>query len=168
MKKRFIILCCCLIASVLVIAGIVIRIYLGRDISNTPNDDTSQTTTELGMYGGESLPEETDSDTEQAEPESDPIGTNGFDQTVGSESENDEPRTEPSQSETDIPEIPETEPEEIPYEVYLAMTAQEQEDYFNRFSSVESFFIWYNAAKEKYLEENPDIEIGPGGSIPIP
>lgn len=60
------------------------------------------------------------------------------------------------------------EPDPMEYDAYLNMSASEQEAYFLSFSSIEAFFEWYNAAKQKYQEENPGVEIGPGGFLPIP
>ena len=54
------------------------------------------------------------------------------------------------------------------YEAYQAMSAEEQEAHFNSFASPADFFAWYNAAKDKFLAENPGIEIGPDGSPIIP
>ena len=38
-------------------------------------------------------------------------------------------------------------PTRISYEEYMAMTGKEQEEYYNQFPNVESFFEWYNNAK---------------------
>ena len=46
------------------------------------------------------------------------------------------------------------------YEEYMALDGKEQEKYMKSFSDVADFFDWYNAAKDKYEEENPSIEIG--------
>ena len=70
-------------------------------------------------------------------------------------------------------------PARISYEEYMNMTGKEQEEYYNQFPNVESFFEWYNNAKAEYEasrpndgEGGPDIEVGllPGlggtGDIP--
>ena len=49
------------------------------------------------------------------------------------------------------------------YEAYNALSAEEQEAYFNSFDNIEEFFEWYNKAKKEYEEEigrNPNIDIG--------
>ena len=51
---------------------------------------------------------------------------------------------------------------EVTYEEYIAMSGTEQQKYLESFESIEAFFEWYNAAKEKYDKENPSIEIGDG------
>lgn len=51
---------------------------------------------------------------------------------------------------------------EVTYEEYIAMSGAEQQKYLESFDSIEAFFAWYNAAKEKYDKENPSIEIGDG------
>ena len=59
-----------------------------------------------------------------------------------------------------------TEPEWgwLSYEEYNALSAEEQESYYNSFASVEEFFDWYNVAKQEY-EDAQDREIidGDGG-----
>lgn len=47
----------------------------------------------------------------------------------------------------------------LSYEEYNALSGEEQQEYFNRFSSVEAFFEWYNEAKAKYEEEQGRVEI---------
>ncbi|MBR3962989.1 MAG: hypothetical protein IKK14_05630 [Oscillospiraceae bacterium] len=51
---------------------------------------------------------------------------------------------------------------EMTYEEYMAMDGYEQEKYMKSFESIDAFFNWFNAAKDKYEEENPSIEIGDG------
>ena len=52
-----------------------------------------------------------------------------------------------------------TPPEEMTYEDFVAMTPEQQRLYQESFDDLADFFEWYNAAKEKYEEENPPIEI---------
>ena len=54
------------------------------------------------------------------------------------------------------------------FEAYYAMSPAEQEAFYLSFSKPTDFFAWYNAAKDKYLEEHPGVELGPGGVIPTP
>ena len=63
----------------------------------------------------------------------------------------------------------ETEPKELTYEEYSALTPEEKYEYLNSFATVQDFLDWYNAAKAKYDEEQnkDDIEIGEGGSVDI-
>jgi hypothetical protein len=79
--------------------------------------------------------------------------------------ENDKPGTDPEDT---TAEAETTSPESLDFEGYNAMSAEEQEAFFLSFDSPADFFEWYNAAKEKYQEENPGIEIGPDGVIPLP
>ena len=58
-------------------------------------------------------------------------------------------------------------PARISYEEYMAMTGKQQQEYYNLFPNVESFFEWYNNAKAEYEasrpsggEGGPDVEIG--------
>ena len=57
--------------------------------------------------------------------------------------------------------------EDCSYEEYHAMTPEAQQKFFNKFESVEAFFVWYNAAKAKYEKDNAAIEIGSGGQIDL-
>ena len=69
--------------------------------------------------------------------------------------------TEPPEStEATQPEVPAA--ETTNYEGYHAMSGAEQKAFMESFGSVEDFFTWYNAAKEAYEEQHPDIEIGDG------
>ena len=61
----------------------------------------------------------------------------------------------------ETPSVPSYE-NQITYEEYNALSGEEQEAYFNTFPSVESFFEWYNAAREEYEKNNTAIEIGDG------
>lgn len=53
------------------------------------------------------------------------------------------------------------------YEQYNALSAEEQEEYFNSFKSVEDFFAWYNKAKQEYEANQNYTEIGGDGNINI-
>lgn len=54
---------------------------------------------------------------------------------------------------------PNTSPDEMTYEQFTALTPEEQRLYQESFGDLDAFFAWYVAAKEKYEEENPAIEI---------
>jgi hypothetical protein len=186
MKKKTIVLLCCLAVAALAVIGVVFGICLGRETEDAPDDDTCETIAGTNIKDEDPSSEETDlaPDGSDESIESDEsVESFESDESVGSEQEpasseiddtdqTDASETDPDESSTSslpsVTDAPETEPEGITYDEYYAMSSQEQEAYFKSFPSVESFFAWYNAAKEKYLEENPGIEIGPGGSIPIP
>lgn len=53
------------------------------------------------------------------------------------------------------------------YEKYMNMSAEDQEAYFNSFSSPAEFFDWYNKAKEEYEESRDVIEVGPDATIDL-
>ncbi|MBR5285012.1 MAG: S-layer homology domain-containing protein, partial [Clostridia bacterium] len=53
------------------------------------------------------------------------------------------------------------------YEKYNAMTAAEQQAYFNTYKNPSDFFAWYNAAKAEYEASQERIEIGAGGTIDL-
>ncbi len=53
------------------------------------------------------------------------------------------------------------------YEQYNAMSAEEQEKFFHLFDTVEEFFAWYNKAKQEYEDNQDYTEIGGDGNINI-
>ena len=53
------------------------------------------------------------------------------------------------------------------YEEYNALSAEEQEEYFNSFKTVEDFFAWYNKAKAEYEASQDYTEIGGDGNLNI-
>ena len=91
----------------------------------------------------------------------------------GNDQENDQngetvaESTGPVVDDATIPNLPEgvTAPasDEVTYEIYQAMTGEEQMVFMDSFESMDAFFAWYNAAKEEY--EAKQIEID--GTAPI-
>lgn len=178
MKKKNTILLCFVTAFLLALAGVTVMLCMGCDTDTAPDGTIGETT------AGDQITEETLTEgdsTSAADPETDGDTTPEESQTSSSETAADE-SAEPSEPETDTPDEPEdsaTDPEEttaeasanpepITFEAYHALSSAEQEDYFWSFATPDDFFAWYNAAKEKYQEENPGVEIGPGGAFPIP
>ena len=53
------------------------------------------------------------------------------------------------------------------YEEYNALSAEEQEEYFYSFDTVEDFFAWYNQAKQEYENNQDYIEVGGNNDINI-
>lgn len=167
----------CLVAIILLaVIGTVIILCVGCDTDDTPGGVQGDITTG-DQITEETLPEEESMhSTENSE-------TN--EENMSEESHTpSEPSTPPSEESmspvTGMPEEPKTDPQEtmaetlptnpepLTFEEYHAMKAEDQEAYFLSYATPADFFAWYNAAKEKYLEENPGIEIGPDGSIPLP
>jgi flagellar basal body-associated protein FliL len=56
---------------------------------------------------------------------------------------------------------------EMTYEEYNALSAEEQEAYFNSFDTIEDFFAWYNKAKAEYEASQDYTEIGGDGNLDI-
>ena len=71
--------------------------------------------------------------------------------------ENTEPKTEGEH------EVGSTEPQAgaLSYEEYMAMSPAEQQAYYERFSSLEEFIAWHNAAQAEYEAEH-DIPVVTG------
>lgn len=166
MKQKKTILLCCIAVMLLAIIGTGSTLFLGCDSVGSPDDTHRDTATGDQIIEDTSPDRETVSSTEDSGTEPDAVETDEEKNPEDSaESVTDEPDTE---SEDTTAEASATEPDPLGYEEYNAMSAEEQEAFFLSFNSPEDFFAWYNAAKEKYLEENPGIEIGPDGIIPIP
>ena len=55
----------------------------------------------------------------------------------------------------------------LTYEQYNALSAEEQEEYFNSFETVDDFFAWYNKAKQEYENNKDYIEVGGNQDINI-
>ncbi len=53
------------------------------------------------------------------------------------------------------------------FEEYEAMTAEEQEEFKNSFSSLQVYIDWYWMAKEEYDDKQDVVIIGPGQDINI-
>ncbi len=65
--------------------------------------------------------------------------------------------------ESDKESTPEREPDvTTSYEMYVAMSPEEQEAFFATFDGMEAFVAWYNMAKSEYEASNPNVEIGDG------
>ena len=56
---------------------------------------------------------------------------------------------------------------DLTYQEYLAMTKQEQDDFYHKFDPEEDFFKWYKAAKKTYEDNSNNIIIGGDGSIDL-
>lgn len=53
------------------------------------------------------------------------------------------------------------------YEEFMDLTAEEQQAYFETFVSIEDYFAWYNAAKQEYEENKDKVDIGGDGNVDI-
>lgn len=174
MKQKKTILLCCVTVALLALAGMTVLLCMGCDSDTTPDVTSGDTT--VGDQITEETPTEGESLPFTAEPETDGEHTPEESQTSSETASDPEA---PSESATDKPEEPTAEPEEpateeptvdaLPtFEAYYAMSPAEQEAFYLSFSKPTDFFAWYNAAKDKYLEEHPGVELGPGGIIPTP
>jgi predicted small lipoprotein YifL len=56
---------------------------------------------------------------------------------------------------------------DITYDMYLAMSAAEQQAVIALFGSTEDFMVWLNYVKAEYEAEHPAIEVGPGGVVDL-
>ena len=53
---------------------------------------------------------------------------------------------------------------EMDYETYMSLSESEQYAFYLSFDNIQEFFEWFNAAKEKYKEEHPGVDL-PDGDI---
>ncbi len=116
------------------------------------------------------LPDEPDDRPETNRPETNRPETNRPETNRPETNLPESNRPETNKPETNPPETnpPATNnPDAASYEAYLAMSGEEQSAFINSFSSTTAFFEWRNAAKAAYEAQNPDIEIGNGGSIDL-
>ena len=56
---------------------------------------------------------------------------------------------------------------DITYDMYLAMSAAEQQAVMEMFGSTEDFMKWLNYVKAEYEADHPAIEVGPGGVVDL-
>ena len=137
-----------------------------------PKTDSTQTTTDTGLSGGSGLEDSIFDETGTQEGSGDKSFTASV--PVTPQDSADTPAdTTGDTSETVVgttgntgstagPDISMT------YEEFEALTPAEQRAFQESFSDIELFFDWYDAAKAKYEEENPPIEIGGGTSVTLP
>lgn len=90
-----------------------------------------------------------------------PAGT-----TEATESSTATESTEPEQTQPTEPVTTQPDDHEIGYAEFMAMSPADQRKFQESFgqdeASLDAFFAWYNAAKEKYEKENPPIDVGNG------
>ncbi len=55
----------------------------------------------------------------------------------------------------------------LTYKEYMALTATEQQKYYQSFNSVEEFAEWYKNAQAEYKEDDGAIQIGGGGNFDL-
>ena len=75
--------------------------------------------------------------------------------------------TEPTEQPGNNDHIDVPDPDDIDYREFMDMTPAEQQAFMESFESIEAFFEWYEAAKEKYEKENPPIDVG-DGNVTLP
>ena len=132
----------------------------GDSVENqTTEDGESQTSKEDQSQTSQSQETQKPEEGQPQTPESGQSGASG-------NGENDtESNKTPSETESSAGNGSQTEssgPVEIGYEEFQSMSPKEQQEYMESFPSIEAFFEWYNEAKERYLEENPPIDIDDG------
>ena len=66
---------------------------------------------------------------------------------------------------TTEPQIGTSDPADVTYEEYLAMSPQEQQAHYEQFPSLEAYIAWHNAALEEYEENQGSIEVTGGIDI---
>lgn len=124
--------------------------------SNSVNKDTS-------AKGAQTIGKDKDSSTKVTEkdtgnkPSSSQQGGNGKDtQTSGPVTKPDDTTANTDNPSTPIEPGPDT---SLTYEEYMAMTATQQQAYFESFASIDDYFTWYNDAKKAYEDAQDRVEI---------
>ena len=157
--------------KIMIVTAVLLAISFGMTACFAPtktNDETSMPSTSATEIN--STEETTETTTQQTTvPTTEATEPSQETEPAGANDEETKPvETKPAETEPE-----ETEPEEtgsgnqggsnpwnLTYEEYQNMSAGEQQAQMESFGSIQDFFTWYNAAKEKYEKENPDIEIG--------
>lgn len=125
---------------------------------NKPSDSTSS--------GSDNKPSDTKPSGSNDQNDSD--DTSGFKPETPDTPTTPEEPTKPNTPTTpEKPETPSVPEGEVTYEMYIAMSGEEQQAYYSTFSSPAEFFAWLNAGKAEYEASNPSIEIGGNGSIDL-
>ena len=127
----------------------------GVDDLTIPTESTDETTESAEQETTEAAPTETVPEefvpVETEEPE---IPTEEPMETTEPDEEAEIQATEPDQGNID--------PAALTYEAYLNMTPAEQQAHYERFSNLEDYIAWHNAAKEAYEEsQNVIVATGP-------
>ena len=142
----------------------------GTTAVTNPSEETTNTVTQQTEETETTEPTETTVPSQETEPQNTEEDETKPVETKPAETKPEE--TEPQETEPQETEPQETEPTEqgknpwnVTYEEYQNMSATEQRAQMNAFANIEEFFAWYEAAKEKYETENPDIEIGGSGVV---
>ncbi len=124
----------------------------------TGDQQNSDGPIENGEFGdGDTKPD--DSDTDEQTKDEDPDGDEEDDTQEPSDSTTTPNGGTDSDSSTNGGA---TEQKGLTYEEYNAMSPTEQRLVMESFESVEAFFAWYNAAKEKYEKDHPALDAGDG------
>lgn len=137
----------------------------GTTVVTNPSEETTNPATQQTEETEATEPTETTVPTQ----ETDPVNT----ETSATEPVETKPaETKPEETEPQETKPQETEPAQqgknpwdVTYDTYQNMSAAEQKAQMESFGSIEEFFVWYNAAKKKYQDENPGIEIGAGDVV---
>ena len=188
MKEKKSILRGCPTWAFLMAVGLVAFLCFGCDAVDTPIPPSDETTQGDQITEEASVEEDTlrstddvydvedetnaevsgDTDAPDAPDDQEPASSESASTDEDRESTAEPPTAAPEEPTESVTEATTQEPEFLAYDAYHAMSAAEQEAHFNSFESPAAFFEWYNAAKAKYLEEHPNAEIGPDGSIILP
>ena len=95
-------------------------------------------------------------------------GNNQQPATQPTQGNNQQPATQPTTQPADPTEFDLPTPEECTYEQYMAMTGDQQEQFFNQFNGdFAAFFAWLDKAKAESDANNSDIVIDPDSTIDL-
>lgn len=75
------------------------------------------------------------------------------------------PTDPPAPPATTQPQAGGSDPADVTYEEYLAMSPYEQQAHYERFDSLEAYIAWHNAALAEYEENQGSIEVTGGIDI---
>lgn len=79
------------------------------------------------------------------------------------------PQTQPTApsepQQTNPPQSGGSDPADLTYEEYLAMTPEQQQAHYEQFPSLEAYIAWHNAALKEYEDSQTSIEVTGGIDI---
>ena len=139
--------------------------YNSVQVTDPVTGETTGSEVSMGVEKGEENTPEEEEDDEPSNPSNPTTPTNPT-ETTAPEQETTPPTQDSKPEENGQTMLPNgLDIRDITYEMYMAMSGEEQQAVINMFGSTEDFMVWFNAVKAIYEAQHPDIEIGNDGTV---
>lgn len=151
-----------ILISVMALAVVFIFVACADSATNTQQEGTTVAVTDSTTKPEVSIPTDSgiaDSVFDDVSVPTDAVNGDSTDATGSTTAAVEEDDTTEEGKPATEATAPDTKPEDMTYEAFIALAPAEQRLYQESFSDLDAFFAWYNAAKEKYEKENPPIDI---------